>query len=113
MPTVRVELLPSIYGKTGVYSFLIFALKHRLWVLIRKSKHLPFMRLTVDVWSRCGYLSKPKRRGGEDVGGQMPPIWTIAVFMPPTLKKWGAYLFRLVHPCVRASVRPKNLKLGF
>ena len=26
--------------------------------------------------SRYGYLSQPIRRGGEDVGGQMPPIWT-------------------------------------
>ena len=26
--------------------------------------------------SRYGYLSLPIRRGGEDVGGQMPPIWT-------------------------------------
>ena len=38
--------------------------------------HLPFMCWTVDVWGRSGYLSKPMRRGGEDVGEQMPPIWT-------------------------------------
>ena len=37
------------------------------------------------------------------------------LFMPPTLKKWGAYCFRLVRLCVCAFVRPfkKNLKLGF
>ena len=27
------------------------------------------------------------------------------VFMPPTLKKWGAYCFRLVRPSVRLFVR--------
>ena len=33
-------------------------------------------------------------------------ICKIYLFMSPTLKKWGAYWFRLVRPCVRASVRP-------
>ena len=43
----------------------------------------------------------------------------LRVFMPPTLKKWGAYCFRLVRPFVRPFVHPfvrpfkKNLKLGF
>ena len=34
------------------------------------------MRWTLAVWSKCGYMSKPIRRGGEDMGRQMPPIWT-------------------------------------
>ena len=37
----------------------------------------------------------------------------IVIFMPPTLKKWEAYCFRLVRPCVCASIRSKKLKLGF
>ena len=28
------------------------------------------------------------------------------IFMPPTLKKWGAYCFQLVCPCVRQFIRP-------
>ena len=36
------------------------------------------------------------------------------IFMPPTLKKWGAYCFRLVRPCVRPCVRlNKNSSKGF
>ena len=38
--------------------------------------HLPFMPWSVDVWGGKGYLSKPKGRAGEDVGEQMPLIWT-------------------------------------
>ena len=42
-------------------------------------------------------------RGGEDIflggGGMGYPV----VFMPPTLKKWGAYWFRLVRSSVRSS----------
>ena len=33
----------------------------------------------------------------------------LLVFMPPTLKKWGAYWFRLVRPCVRPSFQKKIL----
>ena len=29
-------------------------------------------------------------------------------FMPPTLKKWGAYWFRVVRVCVRLSFRSKK-----
>ena len=28
------------------------------------------------------------------------------IFMPPTLKKWGAYWFQLVRSFVRSSIRP-------
>ena len=40
-------------------------------------------------------------------------IYFSPLFMPPTLKKWGAYCFRLVRVCVRLFVRPsvqKNVK---
>ena len=44
----------------------------------------------------------------------------LLIFIPPTLKKWGAYWFRLVRAsarvCVRSCVRPsvqKKFKLGF
>ena len=33
---------------------------------------------------------------------------TSLIFMPLTLKKWGAYWFRLVRPFVRPSVRSKK-----
>ena len=40
--------------------------------------HLPFMRCAVDVWDRCGYLSKPMHRGGEDEdeNEKVSPAWT-------------------------------------
>ena len=33
------------------------------------------------------------------------------LFMPPTLKKWGAYWFRLVRSFVRPSFRPFKKKI--
>ena len=41
--------------------------------------------------------------------------WTVSeieflIFMPPTLKKWGAYWFQLVRSFVRPSVRSKKFQ---
>ena len=41
-----------------------------------------------------------------------PSTGGVWVIMPPTLKKWGAYCFRLVCVCVHSSVQ-KTFKLGF
>ena len=38
------------------------------------------------------------------------PVVREVFFMPPTLKKWGAYWFRLVRPFVRSSFRPFKKK---
>ena len=48
---------PLFYSKTGVYRgihfFLIFALKHRLWVLVRTTSLRRFLRLpTINVLSK-------------------------------------------------------------
>ena len=48
---------PLLYSKTGVYRgelvFLIFALKHRLWVLVRTASVLRFFRIpTIYVLSK-------------------------------------------------------------
>ena len=48
---------PLLYSKTGVYKsihfFLIFASKHRLWVLIRNASLRRFQRVpTINVWSK-------------------------------------------------------------
>ena len=37
--------------------------------------------------------------------------WNFHLFMPPTLKKWGTYWFRLVRMCVCIHVRDIVLKL--
>ena len=42
--TCLCDLYPLLYSKTGVYMgihyFLIFSLKHRLWVLVRTASHI-------------------------------------------------------------------------
>ena len=49
------------------------------------------------------------------VGARGQNLEHLRFFMPPTLKKWGAYWFRLVRSSVRSSVRPvkTEFKLGF
>ena len=55
-------LHPTFYGKTGVYRgihyFLIFALKHRLWVLIRNASVL---MVTEDLCFEQKYENSKKK----------------------------------------------------
>ena len=49
------------------------------------------------------YVGNPKYRFCNTVAHFM-------VFMPPTLKKWGAYWFQLVRPCVCPSICSKKIQ---
>ena len=53
--------------------------------------------------------AKEARKGNLDLKKQVRHIGN--VFMPPTLKKWGTYWFRLVRVCVCIHVRDIVLKL--
>ena len=43
---------------------------------LRSQQSKNYVGPTLSCYLGYGYLSQPIRRGGEDVGGQMPPIWT-------------------------------------
>ena len=58
------HLIPPLYRKTGVYEgipiFLIFAPKHRLWVLVRTASPRGFLRVPTNYLSRKNKKNKKK-----------------------------------------------------
>ena len=56
-------------------------------------------------------FARPGNENGGLLNARLDTLLTPLFFMPPTLKKWGAFSFRLVHPSVSVSVlSKKNLR---
>ena len=74
-----------------------------------KRPHIPLSRTNrkhVPNWY-ARRIEKLGEKGMVRSNSTNKPMQYAAIFMPPTLKKWGAYCFRLVRSFVLPSVQKK------